>query len=81
MELVTGKFQWISRHLYNFQFTLFQQKKQPDIVAGSNSKKSVLLIELTAPWEENWEEAYEWEKKNDTRHLVPTVSKRVGYTM
>ena len=26
MELVTGKFQWISRHLYNFQFTLFKQK-------------------------------------------------------
>ena len=26
MELVTGKFQQISRHLYNFQFTLFKQK-------------------------------------------------------
>ena len=26
MELVTGKLQLISRHLYNFQFTLFKQK-------------------------------------------------------
>ena len=26
MELVIGKFQRISRHLYNFQFTLFKQK-------------------------------------------------------
>ena len=39
---MTGKFQLISRHLYNFQ-----TKKRPDIVAWSNSKKSVLLIELT----------------------------------
>ena len=35
----------------------------PDIVAWSDSKKSVLLIELTVPWEENREEAHE-RKKN-----------------
>ena len=62
-ELVTGKFQQISRHLYNFQFTLFKQKSGPNIVAWSDSKKSVLLIELTVPWEENREEAHE-RKKN-----------------
>ena len=39
MEVVTGKFQQISRYLYNFQFTLFKQKKWPDIVAWSDSKK------------------------------------------
>ena len=33
------------------------------IVAWSDSKKSVLLIELTVPWEENREETHE-QKKN-----------------
>ena len=60
---MTGKFQQISRHLYNFQFTLFKRKMRPDIVAWSDSKKCVLLIELTVPWEENREEAHE-RKKN-----------------
>ena len=40
-----------------------QTEKQPDIVAWSNSKKSVLVIELTVPWEEKREEAHE-RKKN-----------------
>ena len=60
MELVTGKFQRISRQ---FPVHIAQTEKQPDIVAWSDSKKSVLLIELTVPWEENREEAHE-QKKN-----------------
>ena len=40
---------------------------RPDIVAWLDSKKSVLLIELTVPWEENREEAHERKKK---RHMT-----------
>ena len=49
MEQVTGKFQWISNS---------QTEKRPDLVAWFISK-SVLLGELTVPWEENREEAHE----------------------
>ena len=55
-----------------------------EYVAWSDSKKSVLLIELTVPWEENREEALE-RKKNCYETLrancVPTAWKRVGYAM
>ena len=46
-----------------FPVYIIQTEKRPDIVAWSNSKKSVLLIELTFPWEENREEAH-MRKKN-----------------
>ena len=45
-----------------FPVHIIQTEKRPDIVAWSDSKKSVLLIELTVPWEENREEAHEWRK-------------------
>ena len=45
-----------------FRVHIIQTKKWLDIVAWSDSKKSVLLIKLTVPWEENWEEAHEWKK-------------------
>ena len=45
-----------------FPVHIIQTEKQPDIVAWSDSKKTVLLIELTVPLEENWEEAHELEK-------------------
>ena len=45
-----------------FPVHIIQTEKQPDIAAWSNSKKSLLLIELTVPWEENQEEAHEWKK-------------------
>ena len=35
-----------------FPIHIIQTEKQPDIVAWSNSKKTVLLIELIVPWEE-----------------------------
>ena len=47
----------IPPHIYIYIY------KRPDIVAWSDSKKSVLLIELTVHWEENREEAHE-RKKN-----------------
>ena len=46
-----------------FPVHIIQTEKRPDIEAWSDSKKSVLLIELTVPWEENREEAHE-RKKN-----------------
>ena len=60
-----------------FPLHIIQTEKQSDIVAWSDSKKSDLLIELTLPREENWEEAHE-RKKNQ---CVPTAWKRVGYAM
>ena len=45
-----------------FPVLIIQTEKRPDIVAWSDSKKSVLLIELTVPWEENQEEAHKWKK-------------------
>ena len=63
-----------------FPLHIIQTEKRPDIVAWSDSKKSVVLIELTVPCEENREEAHE-RKKTDTRYCVPTVWKRVGYAM
>ena len=45
-----------------FPVHIIQTEKRPDIVAWFNSKKSVLLIELTVPWEENREEAHELKK-------------------
>ena len=46
-----------------FPVHIIQTEKQPDIVAWSDSKKSVLLIELTVSWEGNQEEVHE-QKKN-----------------
>ena len=63
-----------------FPFHIIQTEKRPDIVAWSDSKKSVLLIELTVPWEENREEAHE-RRKTTTRHCVMIAWKRFGYAM
>ena len=60
-----------------FPVHIIQTEKQPDIVAWSDSKKSVLLIELTVPWEENWEVA----RKRKKKLCVPTAWKKVGYAM
>ena len=46
-----------------FPVQIIQTEKRPDSVAWSDSKKSVFLIELTVPWEENREEVHE-QKKN-----------------
>ena len=67
MKLLNGASDWkVSVDLktsLQFPVHIIQTEKRPDIVAWSDSKKSVLLIELTVPWEENWEEAHE-QKKN-----------------
>ena len=47
-----------------FLVHIIQTEKRLNIVAWSDSKKSVLLIELTVPWEENREEAHEWKKNS-----------------
>ena len=63
MKLLNRASSWkISANLktsLQFPVHIIQTEKRPDIVAWSNSKKSVLLIELTVPWEENQEEAHE----------------------
>ena len=67
MKLLNGASDWrVSADLktsLQFPVHIIQTEKQPNIVAWSNSKKHVLLIELTVPWEENREEAHE-QKKN-----------------
>ena len=67
MKLLNGASDWkVSADLktsLQFPVDIIQTEKQPDIVAWSDSKKSVLLIELTIPLEENREEAHE-RKKN-----------------
>ena len=60
MKLLNGVSDWkVSADLktyLQFPVHIIQTEKQPDIVAWSDSKKSVLLIELIVPWEENREE-------------------------
>ena len=67
MKLLNGASDWKVSvdHKTSLQFPvhIIQKEKRPDIVAWSDSKKSVLLIELTVPWEENREKAHE-QKKN-----------------
>ena len=43
----------------NYNFITIYYIKRSDIVAWSDSKKSVFLIELTVSWEENQEEAHD----------------------
>ena len=72
MKLLNGASDWkVSADLktsLQFPVQIIQTEKRPDIVAWSDSKKSVLLIELTVPWEENREEAHE-RKKNGCETL------------
>ena len=67
MKLLNGASDWkVSADLktsLQFPVHIIQMEKRPDIVAWSNSKKSVPLIELNVPWEENREEAHK-RKKN-----------------
>ena len=72
MKLLNGASDWkVSADLktsLQFPVQIIQTEKRPDIVAWSDSKKSVLIIELTVPWEENREEAHE-RKKNHYKTL------------
>ena len=73
IKLLNGASDWkVSADLktsLQFPVHIIQTEKQPDIVAWSDSKKTVLLIELTVPWEENWEEAHELKKNRyETLH-------------
>ena len=52
---------YASVHVYIYIY--IKTEKRPEIIAWSDSKKSVLLIELTVLWEENREEAHEAEEK------------------
>ena len=67
MKLLNGASDWkVSADLktsLQFPIHIIQTEKQPDIVAWFDSKKSVLLIEMTGSREENREEAHELKKK------------------
>ena len=84
MKLLNGASDWkVSADLktsLQFPVHIIQTEKRPDIVAWSDSKKTVLLIELTVPWEENREEAHE-RKKNRYETLRADAWKMVGYAM
>ena len=45
-----------------FPFDITVTTLRPDIVLWSTSEKRVLLVELTVPWEQNIQEAYERKK-------------------
>ena len=79
MKLLNGASDWkVSADLktsLQFPVHIIPTEKQLDIVAWSNSKKSVLLIELTVPWEENREEAHEWKKNHYETLLASCVEK------
>ena len=63
MKLLNGASDWkVSADLktsLQFPVHIIQTEKWPDIVAWSDSKKSVFHIELTVPWEENQEKSHE----------------------
>ena len=88
MKLLNGASDWkVSADLKTsrqFPVHIIQTEKRPDIVAWSDSKKTILLKELTVPWEENREEAHEW-KTNRYETLradcVPTAWKKLGHAM
>ena len=67
MKLLNGASDWkVSADLktcLQFLVHITQTEKRPDIVAWSDSKNGVLLIELTVPWEENREEESRAEEK------------------
>ena len=66
-----------------FPVHIIQTEKRPSIVTWSDSRKSVLFIEMTVPWEENREEAHErnknryetlradWVEKGWICHVIP----------
>ena len=82
MKLLNGASDWkVSANLktsLQFPVHIIQTEKQPDIVAWSDSKKSVFLLELTVLWEENQEEAHERKKIQYERLRADCVEK--GWT-
>ena len=79
MRLLNGASDWkVSANLktsLQFPVHIIQTEKRPDIVAWSDSKKSVLLIELTVPWEESREEAHKWKKNRYETLRVDSAEK------
>ena len=46
----------------HFPHHIVQTRERPDIVIWSDAVRVVFIVELTVPWEENMEEAYERKK-------------------
>ena len=85
IKLLYGAIDWkVSADLktsLKFPVHIIQTEKRSDIVAWSDSKKRVLLIELTVPGGKKPERKHKTGRKTATRHCVPTAWKRVGYAM
>ena len=73
MKLLNGASDWkVSADLktsLQFPVHIIQTEKRPDIVAWSDSKKSVLLIELTVPWTKTGRK-HTSGSQTDTRHTL-----------
>ena len=65
-KLLSGSNDWIASadlgSVLSFPQNIVYTGLRPDIVLWSDQIKKVVLVELTVPWEENIEEAYERKK-------------------
>ena len=81
MKLLNGASDWkVSTDLktsLQYPIHFIQTEMQPDIVAWSDSNKSVFLIELTVSREENREEALERKKNRYETLRADCVEKRL----
>ena len=82
MKLPNGASDWkVSADLktsQQFPVHIIQTEKQPDIVAWSDSKKTVLHIESPG---KKTRGKHTRGRKTNMRHCVPTAWKKVGYAM
>ena len=91
MKQLNGASDWkVSADLktsLQFPVHIIQTEKRPEIVAWSDSKKSVLLIELTVPWEEHERKKNRYEtlradcvEKGWICHVIPIEVGCRGFT-
>ena len=66
LKLLAGAMDWKTaadlKEALHFPIHIVQTRDRPDIVVWSDSARRVLLVELTVPWEENMDEAFERKK-------------------
>ena len=81
IKLLNGACTWkasVDLETYaQFLVHIIQTEKRSDIVAWSNSKKSVLVLKLTVPWEENREKAHQRKKYRSETLCADCVEKRL----
>ena len=65
------------RNRLEFPVEITATRLRPDIILYSQSKKLIIILELTVPWEDRMEEARE-RKKSKYEELVKTVKIKDG---